>query len=323
MKKAFRTELFGAAALTLALFGGACRPAPAVHWQGYLEADMVYVAAPVPGQLETLDVRRGDRVTAGDRLFTLEAGAEKAAQTEAAARLDAARARLADLRQGLRPSEIAALESRLAQAHTAAELSRLELGRQQQLHESGVSSAEVYDRARLTHAANLNAVAELVAQLETAALGGRTDAIAAAEAEREAAEAALARVAWNVAQKQQAAPQAGLVYDTLYRAGEYVPAGRPVIALLPPENLKVRFFVPETDFAALHPGDAVQVTVDGRAEPLAARITYLSPQPEYTPPVLYNRENRSKLVFMIEASFSPEDAVRLNPGQPVDVKPAD
>lgn len=322
MKKTFRTDLAWVAASVLALLGGACRPAPSAHWQGYIEAELVYVASPVPGQIEDLAVKRGDQIAARTNLFTLESAAEQAAKQEAASRVVAARARLADLRQGLRPSEITALESRLAQTRSAAELSRLELARQEELHLSGVNSTETYDRARLTHERNLNAVEELTAQLETARLGGREDAIAAAAAEVDAAEAALARAEWNVAQKTQAAPQAGLVYDTLYRAGEYVPVARPIVALLPPENLKVRFFVPETVYGTLQAGDSIMVTIDGRDSPVSARITYLSPQPEYTPPVLYNRENRSKLVFMVEGVFAAADAAGLHPGQPVDVEPA-
>lgn len=304
------------------LLGTACTRERPAHWQGYIEGEFVYVSAPVPGQLESLAVQRGQQVAAGASLFTLEHAAESAAQQEAASRVTAAQARLADLQQGLRPSEIAALESRLAQARSAAELSRLELARQEQLHISGVNSAEAYDRARLTHERNLNAVDELTAQLETARLGGRSDAIAAAQAEVKAAEAALARAEWSVAQKTQTAPQAGLVYDTIYRAGEYVPAARPIVALLPPENIKVRFFVPEKVYGTLKAGDAISVIIDGRDSPVSARITYLSPQPEYTPPVLYNRENRSKLVFMIESVFDSADTATLHPGQPVDVKPA-
>ena len=96
----------------------------------------------------------------------------------------------------------------------------------------------------------------------------------------------------------------------------------PVIALLPPENIKVRFFVPEAQFASLKAGGVVHVTLTGRDTPLEARVSYLSPKPEYTPPILYNRENRSKLVFMVEAVFDPAVARDLHPGQPVEVTPA-
>lgn len=315
MKKTARRpgEKAGAAGWLLGLLcaavlvAGGCAPHAAPAWQGYLEGEFVYVAAPLAGQLQTLSVQKGARVETGAPLFALERSAELDAQRQAAARLD-------DLRKGGRPTEIAALEARLAQARATAELSGREFDRQEKLFAAGAATADELDRARLTHEANLHAADQLAANLETARLGGRADVIAAAEA-------ALAQAGWSVAQKQQAAPCAGLVYDTLYRVGEFVPAGSPVVALLPPENVKVRFFVSEPDLAALHAGQAVRVTLDGTAAPLTAHISYLSPQPEYTPPVLYNRANRAKLVFMIEAVFSAVDARNLHPGQPVDVAP--
>ncbi|HKB56201.1 MAG TPA: HlyD family efflux transporter periplasmic adaptor subunit [Lacunisphaera sp.] len=296
-----------------------CARHDSAGYQGYLEGEFVYVAAPLGGQLARLAVQKGARVEAGAPLFTLEQSAELSALREATGRLRQSQARLADLQKGQRPSELAALEARLAQARTAAELSARELERATKLHATTVLSDDDYDRARLNHEANTRLVAETAAQLATAQLGGRPDAVAAAEADAAAAQAALDRAGWSVAQKSQSAPRAALVYDTLFREGEFVPAATPVVALLPPENIKVRFFVPESGFGALKAGDPVKVTLTGRATPLEARISYLSPKPEYTPPVLYNRENRAKLVFMVEAVLDPAAARDLHPGQPVDV----
>jgi HlyD family secretion protein len=307
--------LFAALALS-----GCTREGPR-RYQGYLEGEFVYVASPLAGRLENLAAAKGARVEAGAALFTLERSAELAAQRQSADQLRAVRARLDDLRKGARPSELATLEARLDQARAAAQLSKLDLDRQEALHKTQVISDSDFDRARLTHEKNNRALDELAAQIATARLGGRTDAIAAAAADASAAEAALARADWSVEQKAQTAPRAALVYDTLYREGEFVAAGAPVVALLPPENIKVRFFVPEAEFAALKAGDTVQVNLTGRPA-LAARVSYLSPQPEYTPPVLYNRENRAKLVFMVEAVFDAATARDLHPGQPVDVTPA-
>jgi HlyD family secretion protein len=301
---------------TLAL-AGCSRPAPA-GFQGYLEGEFVYVASPLAGRLEKLAVAKGAPVTAGTVLFTLEHSAEGSAQQQAADQLRAAEARLEDLRKGSRPSELAALEARREQARAAAELSQLDLARQENLFKTQVIAVSDFDRARLSHEQHVRAVDELTAQLATARLGARSDAIAAAAADVSAATAAKARADWNVDQKTQAAPRAGLIFDTLYREGEFVAAGNPVVVLLPPENLKVRFFVPEAEFAALTAGAAVRVALSGRPTPLAAHVTYLSPQPEYTPPVLYNRANRAKLVFMVEAGFDAS-AADLHPGQPVDV----
>jgi HlyD family secretion protein len=291
-------------------------------WQGYLEGDFVYVASPIGGRLERLEVAKGSRVAAGAPLFELERTAESAAYRQAAQETAAVRAQLEDLRKGSRPEEIAALEAHLGQARAAAELSRLDLERDEQLFKEGAIAATDLDHARLTHQENTRAVEEDTARLETARLGGRRDALTAAEAAVRAAADAEAHAKWSVDQKAQAAPAAALVYDTLYREGEFVAAGSPVVSLLPPANLKVRFFVAELDFAGLRAGDRLAVGIPGRAEPLPATVTYLSPQPEYTPPVLYNRDNRSKLVFMIEAAFEPGVAADLHPGQPVDVVPA-
>jgi len=113
---------------------------------------------------------------------------------------------------------------------------------------------------------------------------------------------------------------AGLVFDTLYREGEWVPAGRPVVVLLPPENIKVRAFVSESRLGSLHPGDNAQVAVDGVQRRFSGKVSYISPRAEYTPPVIYSQESRDKLVFMVEVVFDPQAAADLNPGQPVDVQ---
>lgn len=315
MKRRFLVS--AAAAVLIVAMSGCSRP-QRVGWQGYLEGEFVHVAAPLPGRLERLAVRRGARVEAGAVLFTLEQAAELAAQREAADRLRSANARLDDLRKGQRPSELAALDARLEQTRAAADLSKRELDRQAELFKSGAVAATDFDRARLTHERNLRIVEELSAQIATARLGARADTIAAAEADAAAAAAAKERADWAVREKTQAAPTAALVYDTLYREGEFVAASQPVVSLLPPENLKVRFFVPEAQLATLKPGQRVHVAITGRT-PLDGTIVYTSPRPEYTPPVLYNRDNRAKLVFMIEASIDPVVARELNPGQPVDV----
>ena len=297
-----------------------CSRAPEHRYQGYLEGEFIYVASPLAGRLETLAVTKGGRVDAGAPLFTLERSAELASQQQASDQLHSAQARLEDLKKGARPSELAALGARLEQARATAELSKLDLERQAGLFQSHVISDSDYDRARLTHERNVGAIADLTAQIATLKLGGRSDAVAAAEADVAAAAAAKQRADWSVEQKTQAAPHAALVYDTLYRAGEFVAAGLPIVSLLPPGNLKVRFFVPEAEFAALKAGATVQVNITGFTAALDARISYLSPQPEYTPPVLYNRENRSKLVFMVEAVFTDAAVARdLHPGQPADV----
>ncbi|MGZ8375471.1 MAG: HlyD family secretion protein, partial [Nitrospira sp.] len=148
----------------------------------------------------------------------------------------------------------------------------------------------------------------------------RTDQVAAAEAEVRAKEAALAKAEWDLAQKRQVAPKAGLVFDTLYREGEWVPAGRPVVVLLPPDHIKVRAFVSQAKLGTITLGDPVQVMVDGVSGSIQGNVSYISPRAEYTPPVIYSQGSREKLVFMVETLFDQAVAVNLHPGQPVDVR---
>ena len=297
-----------------------CRRAAPNEVQGYVEGEFVYVASPQAGRLDELNVERGKQVKAGDPLFRLESEPEQAARDEAQRRLDQARAGLEDLKKGKRPTEIESVEAQLRQAQDAATLSREEFSRQEKLFAAGASTQQNLDRARAARDQDRQRVAQLQAELKTAQLGSRSDQIAAAEANVRALEAALAKADWALSQKRQTAPQAGLVFDTLYRPGEWVAAGRPVVTLLPPQNIKVRAFVSQTRIATLHVGDRVQITVDGRLEPLIGTVSFISPQAEYTPPVIYSRESRDKLVFMIEAVFDPKTAAGLHPGQPVDVQ---
>ena len=288
--------------------------------QGYVEGEFVYVASPLAGILEKLYVQRGDQVSAGDRLFDLDNTPEKAARDEAQRRLAQAQANLQDAIKARRPSEIESIEAQLKQARAALEYSEIEFERQKKLLESGAVSNQAYDRARSTRDQDKERVAQLEADLETANLGSRTDQIKAAEENVRAQEATLARAEWDLSQKRQSAPQAGVIFDTLFREGEWVAAGRPVVALLPPENIKVRAFVPETQIGSIHYGETVRVTVDGVKEPFIGKVTFISPRAEFTPPVIYSREARSKLVFMIEARFDPTVSKNLHPGQPVDVQ---
>jgi HlyD family secretion protein len=285
--------------------------------QGYVEGEYAYVAAPVAGRLQTLHVARGAQVAAGAPLFQLDPSREQPARDEAAARLARAEANLANLRKGKRPSEIQSIEAQLAQARAMLELSEVALQRREHLVETRAASREAVDEARATYERDKARVAEMQADLETAQLGARADEIQAAEAEVAAARAALAQAKWRLDQLSQAAPQAGLVIDTLYRLGEWVAADAPVVSLLPPENIKVRFFVPEPRLGAIQVGDEVDVSCDACPPDLTAVISYISPDAEYTPPVIYSREMRAKLVYLVEAK--PRQPTALRPGQPVDV----
>lgn len=303
-----------------AVFLAGCGENSSGGFQGYIEGEYVYVAAPLPGALANLAVARGDTVKAGQLLFELERQSEGAGLAQARKNLAESEAQLDDLTNGKRPSEIDSMIAQLDRAKASLKLSEAEFVRRQQLGGSDVISKEELDQARMQRDTDQDQVNQLTADLETARLGGRDDAIRAAYAAVESQRAALDKARWSYDQKQQFAPANATVHDTLYRQGEYVAAENPVVVLLPPENLKVRFFVPQDQLPRIKTGETVSVKPDGAAHPVKATINYISTQAEYTPPVIFSRETRANLVFMIEAKFSPADAADLRPGQPVDVE---
>jgi len=302
---------------TLAVFGFG-KESDRPLFSGYVEAEYVMAASPVGGRLMRLEVTRGTHVEAGTKLFALEDVAEQAARAEAEGRLSQAQALLADLLTGKRQPEIDAILAQRAQAQAALKQSEAEFKRQSELQSAGYVATKGVDDARARRDSDLNRIAELDAQLAVARLPGRDQQIQAAQAEVASASAALERATWTLDQKVIEAPVSGLVVDTLFRPGEMIAPNQPVVQLLPPANLKVRFFVPEPLLGAVSVGEKVELRCNGCAAPIPATIRFIAPEAEFTPPVIYSREERTRLVFMAEAwpDANPE-ALRV--GQPVDV----
>ncbi len=299
----------------------ACAAKPDHGYQGYAEGEFVLVASPYAGELTALHVQRGAQVAAGAPLFELERDQDLAAQREAQHKVASAQAQVKNLAAARRPLERKAAEEDVAQAEAAVALSRRELQRAEKLIGEGFVSQARVDEARSTYERDMARLAQAQAQARLYGQSiGRNEEVAVAQAQVEAARAALDQTRWRVEQKAQEAPQAGLVYDTFFVQGEWVPAGRPVVSLLPPANIKVRFFVPETAVGAIKVGQRITVSCDGCGAPIPATVSYVSAQPEYTPPVIYSRQERAKLVFLLEARPDPDQATRLKPGQPVDVR---
>jgi HlyD family secretion protein len=299
----------------------ACGDKQEAGWSGYAEADYVYVASPLAGTLSTLHVQAGERVSRGKPLFALESEAEKAAREEAGARLEAARYQAENTDKGKREPEVAVNQAQLSQARAQAELAQHDLTRKRELVERGFISRAQLDEARATLAQAQARVRELSSVVQVAQLPARADERAAADAQVEAARQALKQTEWRQQQKEQAAPADAQVADTFFRPGEFVAAGQPVVALLPPGNIKARFYVPEVQLPSVALGQQVLLECDGCGTPIPARVTHIATRPEYTPPVIYSNSQRSKLVFMAEARPAPADAVRLRPGQPLGVRP--
>lgn len=271
--------------------------------QGYIEGDLVLVGAESAGRITELTVDSGNKVEAGTHLFALDDQEQVAARNEAAAKLEDLKA------AGQRPEQIAVLEATERRAQAALELSRSELDRQRELFKRGVSAEARLQQAQSTFERDEAALQEARRQIKAAELAGRSSEIAAAEAALDGAEKALAK-------RRVAAPVAAVIEDVYFRAGEVVAAGQPVLALLPPGNRKVRFYVPEPRLSGLRVGQDITVSCDG-CEDMKATLTFIASEAEFTPPVIFSQEERAKLVFRAEARLTKAEALPL--GLPVDV----
>jgi HlyD family secretion protein len=289
------------------------------EFAGYMEADLVLVGSEQGGRVATLAVEEGDHVKQGDPIFTLESSEQEASVAAAKSRVEQAEAQLADVKAQLqRPEEIKVLEAALNEAKAMLQVSTNNLERAQALFDKGWTTKAALDDAIAQHDRNQAAVVEAEKRIAAAQLTGRSDLIDAAAANVEAAQHALAEAEKNLGKRQVFSPAAGAVEEVYFRPGEVVKEGQAVIALLPPRNLKVRFFVAEPVRSELQIDQIVDVSCDGCPPGLKAKINFISRDAEFTPPVIFSREQREKLVYLIEAR--PEgEATALTAGQPVTV----
>ncbi len=294
-------------------------PAPA-GFNGYVEGEFTRIAPTTAGTLEALYVERGGQVHAGDRLFSLDVTKLEADDAAAQALLAQATASWQDLTKGKRPEEIDAIMQQQAQAQATLTKAKKEWDRIQALasRDSPAVSKAQLDSDRAAYEAAVGRVNELEAQLKTATLGARVDQIAAARAAVDEAAQKVAQAEKTLKEAAPVAPADAAVEDTYYRRGEQVAANAPVVSLLAPVDVKIRFFVPESVVPRLPIGKALRISCDGCAGGIAATVSFVADQAEYTPPVIYSVESRQKLVFMIEARPDKFDP-RLRPGLPVTI----
>jgi HlyD family secretion protein len=299
------------------------RVPPATAWQGYAEADFVKVGPTQPGLLTAVLVGRGDVVEAGTLLFTQDDANDRAARDQVAQQLAQAEKQLANLRQGGKPTEIQQAEANLADATATMLRIAADLNRGEALLPRGDATKQSVDQLRAEfRSAQAKVAGSQAALAQARGPMGRDSEIEAQYAAVAASRAALGMAEWRLAQRRVVAPAGGRVADVLARPGETMAAGTPVVSLLPPENIFVRFFVPETDLATMHLGRSVSLACDACGGDRTATVSFISPRAEYTPPLIYSESSKGKLVFMIEARPPKDQAVRLNPGQPIVVHPA-
>lgn len=299
------------------------RAAEPPAWQGYVEADYVKVAPVLEGLLTRVAVARGDEVVAGAPLFAQDDTAERAQRDQAARQVAQAEEQLANLEAGGKATEIAQAEANLRDAHATLARTKADLDRDEALLRNGYATQQVVDQLRAAYrSAEARVQGTEAALAQAVAPLGRDSEIKAQRMATEAARAALAMAEWRLAQRSVVAPTTGRVADVLARPGETLASGTPVVSILPPPNIFVRFFVPESALAGLHHGDAVAFRCDSCPADLGGTVSFIAPQAEYTPPVIYSESSRAKLVYLIEARPRPEQAAGLNPGQPIEVLPA-
>jgi HlyD family secretion protein len=299
------------------------QPAKPVEWQGYADADFVKVGPTQQGLVTAIYVKRGDQVAKGAPLFDQDQTNDKAAVEQVANQLAQAQQQLANLNNGGKPTEIAQAEANLADAEAAHDKAQADLNRNQTLLKTGAASAQLVDQEQAdVRSANAKVAVQQAALAQLRAPMGRPDEVKAQQAAVEAAEATLAMARWRLDQRHVVSPVAGVVADTLAEPGETLAAGAPVVSLLPPENIFVRFFVPEPDLAKVHEGERIALFCHSCPADLTGTISYIAPQAEYTPPVIYSESTSAKFVFLVEARPKPEQAALLNPGQPIAVRPS-
>jgi HlyD family secretion protein len=247
---AIAVVLAAAAATVGATLYSLRQPGPP-EFQGWVEAQLIFVGPDEAGRIETLAVREGDEVKAGAPLVALDADLQRAAVAE---------------------NEAAVINARHA-----------------------------HERAKALLKGSI----------------GTQKAFEEAEAVLRTAEARLNSARTKLDRRRINSPVSGTVQEVYFRQGELVQPGRPIVSLLPPGNIRVRFFVPQAELPKVKLGERIAVRCDGCAADLAARINFISAQAEFTPPVIYSQEERARLVFRVEAT--PERPADLRVGQPVSV----
>ncbi|KGT95415.1 HlyD family secretion protein [Erwinia typographi] len=297
----------------------ACEDADSGHLSGYTHGDFIYLSHPQSEKIDQIMVKKGDLVKKNQKLVEMESFAADNSLRIAEKNLQAESALLLNMQSGERVEELNVVQSQLARARSAANLAKSQLARNLHLYKTGVISAVEWERMWDDSAQKNAQVTELISLLEAKKLPARTAQLQNQASRVDSARLERDKAQWNYQQNIIVAPEDARVYDIIYHPGERPTAGRPIITLLPPENVKVRFYIPQLKLGLFQPGMQVSVRCDG-CQPVSATINYISPQAEYTPPVIYSTKRREKLLFMAEAAIAREQASFIKIGQPVRVE---
>ncbi|GAA0342599.1 HlyD family efflux transporter periplasmic adaptor subunit [Bowmanella denitrificans] len=303
--------------LLVLLLAGCSQSPDSGHYTGYVEVRQLLISAPQSGWLTEQPVQEGRQVQPGQTLFALESEREQLEIQRSQDALMQKQALLQDMQKGARQQVLDRIRAQLAEAQARLELANLEVTRQKQTAEQQLSSQASLDQAIANQKVASAQLKQLEEQLAEAGLAARPDALDAARADAQAAAQAEAISRWNLQQRKVLAGQSGWVDEVFYRPGEFVNAGVPVLSLRLANQSKVRFYVPVAVLSQLALGQSIQVGIDGQSQDLKATVSFLAKQAEFTPPVLYGKDSRDKLMFLVEADLPADTSIPA--GLPVDV----
>lgn len=287
--------------------------------QGYIEGELTYVSSSQSGELEQLFVHRGQMIKTKQKLFQLEANPQSSELGKAQSALAKEQAVLTDMELGERPEEITELKAQIEGTDAAITYYQAQMKRYENLSKLDYATESAYDEAVFEFKNSSSELEDLKAQLELAQQGQREYQIKAQQKLVDYAQSDVEEAQWSLEQKNMNAKVNGLVFDTYYWPGEWVAAGQPVLSIQAPENIRVIFFVPETQLGKIQVGDNIEFQCDSCKNPTTAKISYISNEAEYNPPVIYSEEMREKLVYEVKAIINKNHALSYHPGQPVDV----
>ena len=315
--------LIVALAVAAFYFKGIWLPAPAgqTNYLGYVEGETILIAAPQAGRISVRTFSKGDKIKQGDIVFSLDTDIATAEVERAAAAILTAQAQLANLMSGKRQPELDQIRAQRREAEAGLALAKAELLRALSLSTSGTASRTSLDQAQASVSQYQARIAQFEAAEAAAKLSGRDAEIAAAQAIVAEAEASAKQAQSKLSDLAPRAPRDAGVENTFFDVGEWVAAGQPVVSLLPPDAVTLRYFVAEPELARAQPGTQIRFTCDGCGPAKTATITRVETTPEFTPPVIYSQGARAKLVFLVEAKPDATDPL-LRPGLPIEVGPA-
>lgn len=293
----------------------ACDDARDKPFQGYVEGENIYIASPFSGVLVKKYFERGQEVKKGALLFQLDNNPQKFNVGEVEDELSRAQHLLTDLNNPSRAAELAAIEAKIKQAEAKLRLASLRVKRYERLQKQQASDKDTLDAAIARHDELEYLKAQYIANLDLARQGARVEQIDAQRSMVASLVEKLAQSRWQLAQKSVYAPTDGVIFDTYFREGEFVPSQQPLASLLAPENIRIEFFVPVQSLARIKLGQKINFTCVGCREKNTAVIQYISSEAEYIPPLVYSDKNYSKLVYRIKAII--DRPMQFKPGQPV------